>query len=98
MRLLNRREAITGLAGSALAAGSVMAVDMGSATPVHAQGAGQTTYVLVHGAWHNALHWSEVAARLASTGADVVAVNLPGHGLKAQYPKSILTQDQAATA
>jgi pimeloyl-ACP methyl ester carboxylesterase len=35
------------------------------------------TFVLVHGAWHGAWCWDEVAARLRADGAPVVAVELP---------------------
>ncbi|MGZ8635046.1 MAG: alpha/beta fold hydrolase, partial [Solirubrobacteraceae bacterium] len=39
--------------------------------------AGRPTFVLVHGAWHGAWCWGEVAARLRAGGAPVVAVDLP---------------------
>ena len=37
----------------------------------------RSTVVLVHGAWHGAWCWDEVAARLRADGAPVVAVDLP---------------------
>jgi len=55
-----------------------------------------TVFVLVHGAWHNALHWNPVANLLSLAGYGVVAIDLPGHGLKAKYPASYLTQDVPA--
>ena len=39
--------------------------------------ADRPTFVLVHGAWHGAWCWDEVAARLRGDGAPVVAVDLP---------------------
>ena len=36
--------------------------------------------MLVHGAWHGAWCWERVIALLRSTGVNVVAVDLPGHG------------------
>jgi pimeloyl-ACP methyl ester carboxylesterase len=39
--------------------------------------ADRPTFVLVHGAWHGAWCWDEVAARLRADGAPVVAVDLP---------------------
>src|SRR5580765_7291678 len=37
-------------------------------------------YVLVHGAWSGAAAWTEVADRLRADGAEVTALDLPGHG------------------
>lgn len=37
-----------------------------------------TTYVLVHGAWHASWQWELVVPYLLETGAEVVAVDLPG--------------------
>ncbi|MEU3183567.1 alpha/beta fold hydrolase [Streptomyces sp. NPDC006923] len=42
-----------------------------------------TTYLLVHGAWHNGQCWERVAPLLASAGHRVVAPSLTGHGDKA---------------
>lgn len=39
--------------------------------------ADRPTFLLVHGAWHGAWCWDEVAARLRADGAPVVAVDLP---------------------
>lgn len=38
------------------------------------------TYVLVHGAWHGAWCWDEVAPRLRDGGHTVLVPDLPGHG------------------
>ena len=44
--------------------------------------------LLVHGFWHGAWCWTEVAARLAGAGRRVLAVDLAGHGLRARLPVS----------
>lgn len=46
------------------------------------------TFLLVHGAWHNALHWTRVTEALVARGHRVVAIDLPGHGLNARFPAS----------
>jgi pimeloyl-ACP methyl ester carboxylesterase len=51
--------------------------------------------LLIHGAWHSALHWNRVSELLASMGHQVFALDLPGHGLKAKFPASYLRQDLA---
>lgn len=53
----------------------------------------QGTFVLVHGAWHNALHWQAVAVRLAARGHRVLTLDLPAHGLKARFPAAYLSGD-----
>jgi pimeloyl-ACP methyl ester carboxylesterase len=42
------------------------------------------TYVLVHGAFANAAHWSPLVRALALRGHRALAVDLPGHGLDAR--------------
>ena len=54
--------------------------------------------LLIHGAWHSALHWRKVAELLTYMGHRVVAMDLPGHGLKAKFPTSYLRQDLAMLA
>jgi pimeloyl-ACP methyl ester carboxylesterase len=56
------------------------------------------TFLLVHGAWHSAMHWHAVAAILAGRGCRVLTIDLPGHGLKAKFPEAYLRQDLAALA
>lgn len=38
------------------------------------------TFILVHGAWHDARSWASVPARLEGLGHRVIAVDLPGRG------------------
>ncbi|MFB1482597.1 alpha/beta fold hydrolase [Corallococcus sp. RDP092CA] len=54
-----------------------------------------STFLLVHGAWHNALHWTRVSEALSAKGHRVVTLDLPGHGLNARFPTSYLTGDAA---
>jgi pimeloyl-ACP methyl ester carboxylesterase len=54
--------------------------------------------LLIHGAWHSALHWRKVAELLTYMGHRVVAMDLPGHGLQAKFPTSYLRQDLAMLA
>lgn len=51
------------------------------------------TFILVHGAWHNALHWAAVARHLTARGHRAVAIDMPGHGLGARFPASYLRAD-----
>jgi pimeloyl-ACP methyl ester carboxylesterase len=57
-----------------------------------------STYLLVHGAWHTATHWNKVAEHLTAMGHRVHALDLPGSGLAAGYPRSYLTNDFEAFA
>ncbi|MGJ7546189.1 alpha/beta hydrolase [Variovorax sp. LT1R16] len=54
----------------------------------HAEAASRSVFVLVHGAWHNASTWNQVIPHLAQLGHAAVAVDLPGHGLRASFPAS----------
>jgi pimeloyl-ACP methyl ester carboxylesterase len=56
------------------------------------------TFLLVHGAWHSAAHWNELAEQLTAKGHRVHAIDLPGSGLDAGYPQSYLRNDFAALA
>lgn len=60
--------------------------------------AGPRTFLLVHGAWHNALHWGRTVAALNAAGERAFAIELPGNGLAAALPASYLSQDLAALA
>jgi pimeloyl-ACP methyl ester carboxylesterase len=69
---------------------------IGTAAPaVAASPRAPKTYVLVHGAWHNAQHWQPIATRLSTLGHPVVALDLPGHGLHARFPKAYISGDSA---
>jgi pimeloyl-ACP methyl ester carboxylesterase len=81
---------------SLLAWGGSFAGATSGATPQ--RGADRGTFLLVHGAWHSAMHWNAVAAILAGRGCRVLAIDLPEHGLKAKFPKAYLRQDLAALA
>jgi pimeloyl-ACP methyl ester carboxylesterase len=55
-------------------------------------------FLFVHGAWHAATHWNEVAERLTAMGHRAFAIDLPGSGLNAAYPQSYLRNDFTAFA
>ncbi len=61
-----------------------------------AQSSGNTkpTFVFVHGSWHGAWCWSQTINLLAQAGYPCVAVDLPGHGIDAQFPASYLQTPQ----
>ncbi|WP_223631648.1 alpha/beta fold hydrolase [Corallococcus sp. EGB] len=87
---MNRRDAMkTALLGTTVLSGPGLAA-MPSKAPRRSR-----TFLLVHGAWHNALHWTRVVEALSSKGHQVVAIDLPGHGLNARFPASYLTGDAA---
>ncbi|MFD8983346.1 alpha/beta fold hydrolase [Streptomyces sp. NPDC059564] len=52
---------------------------------------GAPTFVLVHGAGSNSYGWAPVSAALGLRGHRAVAVDLPGHGLGAHFPRSYQT-------
>ena len=55
-----------------------------------------STYVLVHGAWHGAWSWHRTAPLLEEAGHDVVAPDLPGHGIDPTPTAGLTLHDQAA--
>jgi pimeloyl-ACP methyl ester carboxylesterase len=90
---MNRRDVMkTALLGAGLLPGIGRA-----ATPAKSPRKART-YLLVHGAWHNALHWTRVTEALSTKGHQVVAIDLPGHGLNARFPASYLSGDPARFA
>jgi pimeloyl-ACP methyl ester carboxylesterase len=65
-----------------------------AAAPSPAVVQARAAVVLIHGAWHNSFCWYEVAQRLRAQGRQVVAIDLPGHGVHARYPKSYFADGQ----
>jgi pimeloyl-ACP methyl ester carboxylesterase len=57
---------------------------LGDAVPV-----GQSPVVFLHGAWHGAWCWNDVAPEVAATGRPAVAVDMAGHGLRASRPQCL---------
>ncbi|TWT08763.1 alpha/beta hydrolase [Reyranella sp. CPCC 100927] len=86
--MVDRRDVLKG----GLVAGAMAGPALAAPVP------GDRTYVLVHGAWHNALHWQPVAARLSALGHRSVAVDLPAHGLNARFPDAYITGNGARLA
>ncbi|MFE3175716.1 alpha/beta fold hydrolase [Amycolatopsis sp. NPDC059090] len=58
----------------------------------------ETVIVLVHGAWHSALHWTAAQRALARHGLASVAVDLPGSGLDAPVPSGYFLPGQPGFA
>ncbi|MFI0418860.1 alpha/beta fold hydrolase [Spongiactinospora sp. 9N601] len=48
-----------------------------------------TPILFLPGFWHGSWCWSEVQAHLTHTGRTTLAVDMAGHGLRAQWPRSI---------
>lgn len=88
--MLNRRRLL-----GAVLAGAGSGFSAKAAAPANGSG---KTFLLVHGAWHGAQHWNLVVEHLTGRGHRVLAIDLPGHGLKARLPDSYVRQDLAAFA
>ncbi|MGV9293478.1 alpha/beta fold hydrolase [Amycolatopsis sp. NPDC003676] len=58
----------------------------------------ETVILLVHGAWHSALHWTSTQRSLARHGLASVAVDLPGSGLDAPVPSGYFLPGQPGFA
>lgn len=67
-----------------------------SAAPAHAtEGRGRkTTFLFIHGAWHGAFCWNKILRRLTNQGFRALAIDLPGHGLGADFPASYFGSPQ----
>lgn len=50
-------------------------------------------FLLIHGAWHGAWCWREVAARFEVRGHTATAIDLPGHGEDRSPPESVTLQN-----
>lgn len=81
------RRQIFKLSAAALAGAGVAAC--GGSEAAHDN---KAAFVLVHGAWHGAWAFSKLIPELAALGHTAVAVDLPGHGLNAQFPASWFTR------
>ncbi len=53
----------------------------------------QTTYILVHGAWHGAWCWNKVVPLMEAKGDKVLAIDLPGHGNDTTNPDNVTFND-----
>ncbi|MEI5522006.1 alpha/beta fold hydrolase [Streptomyces brasiliscabiei] len=50
---------------------------------------GSTPLLFLHGYWHGAWCWTDVIARVAALGRPAVAVDMAGHGLRAERPRCL---------
>ncbi|WP_426754888.1 alpha/beta hydrolase [Myxococcus sp. Y35] len=87
---MNRRDVMT----SALIGAGMLPMRNAFAAAARGQGP-RRAFLLVHGAWHNALHWTRVAEALSARGHQVMAIDLPGHGLNARFPSAYVTGNAA---
>lgn len=62
--------------------------------------AAKPSFLLVHGAWHGAWCYEPVIPLLARAGHAAIAIDMPGHGLHARFPRAYLQRplDPAAFA
>lgn len=68
-------------------------------TTTSANGQGEkTAFVLVHGSWHGAWSWGLVTPHIEAAGHIAIAIDLPGHGLKARNPISFAQRPLDAEA
>lgn len=51
------------------------------------------TFVLVHGSWHGAWCWHRVVPRLEAAGHEVLAPDLPAHGVERTPPDAVTFGD-----
>ena len=51
---------------------------------------GKSAFLLIHGAWHGAWCYERVIPWLARAGHMAAAIDMPGHGLNAKFPRSFL--------
>lgn len=58
----------------------------------------ETVLLLVHGAWHAALHWNPTQRALSRHGLASIAVDLPGSGLGAPVPSGYFQPGQPGLA
>lgn len=91
-----RRTFMQGMAGAV--GGAVAGIGLSACGGANAAESPNVSYLLIHGAWHTSLCWNIVQAKLAAAGKRVHAIDMPGAGLRARFPRSYLTQDTTALA
>ena len=89
---MKRRTFLTNLSAGAVGAGLTV-----SNVAIAARDETKPTFVFVHGAWFGGWCWAKVVRLLAQQGYDGVTLDLPGHGLSAQFPTAytVIPQDTA---
>ncbi|QLE70455.1 alpha/beta fold hydrolase [Streptomyces rectiverticillatus] len=96
-RLLRRAGTVVAAAGAGAAAGALLSAHAGRQEGATRKQ--QPTFLLVHGANSNAYAFAPLIAALALEGHRALAVDLPGHGARANFPLSYQApQDLAAFA
>jgi len=88
---MKRRSFMTNLSAGVVGTGLAM-----SSVASGAREETKPTFVFVHGAWHGGWCWAEVVRLLAEQGYNGVTLDLPGHGLRAQFPNAYTVTPQDA--
>ena len=86
-----------------IVAGAAAGISGPLGTPALAMGSDdkskhKTGFLLLHGSWHGAWAWTEVARHLNQAGYPTIAIDFPGHGLDAILPQSFTTRPLDAAA
>ena len=76
------------LAGTLGLASAGLAIPTAGAASNRGNRLKETVFVFVHGSNHNAAHFTKVNNALAAKGYGSEAIDLPGHGLDADFPAS----------
>jgi pimeloyl-ACP methyl ester carboxylesterase len=81
-----------------VAAGVAAAASVTSAVAQDSSAKRKPSFLLVHGSWHGAWCYAKILPHLINAGHMAAAVDLPGHGLSAQFPKSYSARPLDAAA
>jgi pimeloyl-ACP methyl ester carboxylesterase len=93
---MRRREFLV-MGGALAGAGASAPASVAMASAANAPSE-RPAFVLVHGAWHSATCWTDVANELRLDGHRVLAIDLPGHGIHCRYPASYFSDGQVGLA
>lgn len=88
-----RRTFMQGVAGAL--GGAIAGTGLSACGGADAAEPADPPYLFIHGAWHTSLCWNLVLARMAAAGRRVHAIDMPGAGLRAKFPRAYLAQDAA---
>jgi pimeloyl-ACP methyl ester carboxylesterase len=93
---LSRRAFVAAVSALPLLAACAPAAGDGRAAPDRS--APVTVFLLVHGAWHGSAHWAPLTRELVARGHGALAIDLPGHGVRARLPQPYLAAGQPGLA
>ena len=75
-----------------MSAGLSPVISSSAARAMGADSAQDTGFLFIHGSWHGAWCWTEVAQHLNKAGYQTFAIDLPGHGLDMVLPESFASR------